>query len=225
MRTPRVVIFNYGIRVQHELSTFFHNKGYETLILTESLTCPIYDKKANKTCAGPVLCCDIMVAVQDIEQRKSFDLFIRQFQIGCKLTPRNKAIITRPLVRDRFDQFTKLGVTIFGNPLDLGVFEAWVKDCENRMVLTQRLAARRRAIRYDSSKQVQFRWSGEGGDFYAQAVNVSRCGICLKTFNPLKQGQVLHFVDQNRADVEEGIVQWAKKLDDGSYLTGVTYCV
>jgi len=225
MRKPRVIIFNYSVRVQHELLFFFHNKGYETLIETESLTCPIYNKKADKTCAGPVLCCDIMVAVQDIEQRKSIDLFSRQFQIGCKLTSSNKAIITRSINRDRLDHITDQGITIFGNPPDFDGFEAWVKDCENRMVLRQRLAVMRRALRQDSSKRFQFRLSGDDSDVVAQAVNISRCGICLKISNPLQQGTVLHVVDQNRADAEEGVVQWAKKLEDGSYLAGVTFCV
>ena len=35
-------------------------------------------QKENKNMHGPVLCCDIIVAVQEIEQRKSFDLFSRR---------------------------------------------------------------------------------------------------------------------------------------------------
>lgn len=222
MRKPRVVIFNYSGRVQHELSTFFHNNGYETFIVTELVACPIYGKKENEACAGPVLCCDIMVAVQDVEQGKSVNLFSRQSRMGCKLTSRNKAIITRSLVRDRLDHITARGITIFVNPLDLGIFAAWVKDCESRMDLTQRLAVMRCANRHASCKYVQFRLSGEHVDIDAQTVNVSSCGICLKIFNPLKRGQVLHF---RQADTEEGIVQWAKKLKDGWYLAGVTFCV
>jgi hypothetical protein len=56
-------------------------------------------------------------------------------------------------------------------------------------------------------------------------VNVSSCGICLKISNPLKRGHALHVVGQSRADAEEGIVQWAKKLEDGRYLAGATFCV
>jgi hypothetical protein len=225
MRTPRAIIFNYSVHVQQELSMFFHNNGYDTFTATNSLTCPIYDKKDNKTCAGPLLCCDIMVAVQDIEQRKSFDLFNRQFQIGCKLIPRNKAIITHYPVHHRLNHITDQGITIFENPLDFGVFEAWVKDCESRIDLTQRLAVRRRAIRHDSSEHVQFRLPGEDVDFDAQAVNVSSCGICLKTSNSIKREQMLHFIGQRGADADEGIVQWAKKLEDGWYLAGVTFCL
>jgi len=225
VRKPRVIIFNDSGNIQRELTTFFHNNGYETFIATESVTCPIYDKKEDKSCAGPVLCCDVMVAGQDEEQRRSVDLFSWQFRIGCKLTSRNKAIITRSLVLDRFDHIIARGITIFENPLDFGAFEVWVKDSESRMDLTQRLAVMRRTNRHYFNKHVQFRLSGEDVDIDAQAVNVSSCGICLKVSNPLKRGQVLHIVDQIRADAEEGIVQWAKKLEDGWYLAGVTFCV
>jgi len=225
VRKPRVIIFNYSDQNQLELTTFFHNNGYDIFIATESVTCPIYGKKKNKTCPGPVLCSDIMVAVQDVEQRKSVDLFNRQFRIGCKLTSRNKTIITRSPLRDRLDHVNAGGITIFGNPLDFGVFEAWVKDCESRMDLTQRLAVMRRAKRHTSNQHVQFQLLGEYVDIVAQAVNVSSCGIRLKISRPLKRGQVLHFVNHSRADAEEGIVQWAKKLEDKSYLAGVTFCV
>jgi len=224
MRKPRVIIFNYSEYAQNELLTFFHNNGYENFIVTESITCPIYEKDENKICVSPVPCCDVMVAVQDIDQRKSVNLYNRQFRIGCKLTSRNKAIITRSLVRDRLDHITARGITVFENSLDFRVFEAWVKDCESRMDLTQRLAAMRGANRHASINHVQFRLHGEGVDIDAQEVNVSSCGICLKVSNPLKRGQVLHFADQSRADAEEGVVQWAKKLEDGWHLAGVTFC-
>ncbi len=226
MRKPRVVIFNNSLYTQYDLTTFFHNKGYETFTVRESVTCPIYDKKKNKTCDGPILCCDVMVAVQEIERRKNVDFFNRQFRIGCKLTPRNKAIITTSsLDRSRFNHIAAWGVTIFENPLDSGLFETWIKDCESRMDLMQRLAVLRRAIRHASSRHVQFRLLDEDVDIDAHAVNESSCGICLKTSNQLKRGQVLHFMDQTRREPEEGIVQWAKKLEGGGYITGVTFCV
>ena len=224
MRKPRVVIFNDNGYIQHELATFFNNSGYETFTVTESVTCPIYGKKESKSCAGPVLCCDIMVVVQDREQSKSVDLFSRQFRIGCKLTPCNKTIITRSSVNDSFDHSGARGITIFESPLDFGVFEAWVKDCESRIDLTQRLAFMRRSSRHDCSRHVLLRLPGEDVDIVAQTVNESSCGICLKISNLLKRGQVLNYVGQRQVDSEDGIVQWAKKLKDGC-LAGVTFCV
>jgi hypothetical protein len=225
MRKPRVVIFNDNGYMQHELTTFFNGNGYEPFFVKESLTCPIYGKEEGKSCAGPVLCCDIMVAVQDIMRDRSVGLFSRQFRIGCKLTFLNKTIITRSPGRDGFDHVSALGITIFESPLDFGVFEAWVKDCESRMDLTQRLAFMRRAKRYDSRKHVLLRLPSEAVDIIAQTVNESSYGICLKISNLLKRGQVLYYMGKGKAEAEECIVQWAEKLEDGSYLAGVTFCV
>jgi hypothetical protein len=222
MRKPRVIIFNYSGRVQHELSTFFSHNGYEACVVTESETCPIYGERENTTCPGPVLCGDVMVAVQDTDPGKSVDLFDRQFRIGCKLTSRNKTIIAHALSREGFDQISARGITLFGNPLDFGVFEAWIKDCESRMDMMQRLAVMRRTNRHPSGNRVQLRVPGEDTDIDAQAVNVSGCGICLNISHPLKGGEVLHF---RRAGAEEGIVRWTKKLEEGRYLAGVTFCV
>jgi hypothetical protein len=222
VRKPRVIIFNYSGRVQHELSTFLSHNGYEACVVTVSETCPIYDERENTTCPGPVLCCDVMVAVQERAPEKSVDLFDRQLSIGCKLTSRNKTIITHSLSREGFDHFTARGITLFGNPLDFGVFEAWIKDCESRMDMMQRLAVKRRTSRHPSGKHVQLRVPGEDIDINAQAVNVSGCGICLEIPHRLKVGEVLLF---KRASAEEGIVRWTKKLEKGRYLAGVTFCV
>jgi hypothetical protein len=222
VRKPRVIIFNNSGRVQHELSTFFSNNGYEACVVTKSETCPIYGQREDTTCPGPVLCCDVMVAVQDRDPEKSVDLFERQLRIGCKVTSHNKTIITHSLARERFDQITARGITIFVNPIDFGVFKDWIKKCESRMDMMQRLAVMRRANRHPSSKHVQLRVPSEDIDIEAHAVNVSGCGICLEISHPLKRGKVLHF---KRASAEEGIVQWTKKLEEGRYLAGVTFCV
>jgi hypothetical protein len=225
VRKPKVIIFNFSGSVQHELSTFFSTLGYEVCVATESVTCPIYDEKENTTCPGPVICCDVMAAVQETGQKKSIDLFNKHLQLGCKLTSHNKTIITHSLVRDGLDLATVHGLTVFGNPPDFGAFEAWIKDCENRMDLTKRLAVKRRANRHACDRHVRIQSPDEAVDNVAQAVNVSGCGICLKTSTVLMPGQLLYLADMRGAESEEGRVQWSKKIEDGLRLAGVTLCV
>jgi hypothetical protein len=222
MRKPRAIIFNYSGRVQHELMNFFSHRGYEALVVTGSKVCPVYDVRENATCPGPVLCCDVIVAVQERDTGNGVDLFNRQLRIGCKLTSRNKTIVAHSPAPDRVAQITARGLTLFDNPLDFGLFEAWMKECECRMDLMQRLAVMRRTNRHPSGKDIKIRVPGEDRNIDAQAVNVSGCGICLKLSHPLDRGEVLQF---RRAGAEEGIVQWTKKLEEGQYLAGVTFCV
>lgn len=228
MRKPRVVIFNYnnGCFV-NDLTAFFRNRGYELFVLAEykNVTCPIYGMQENKTCAFPLPCCDIMVVAQDGERLKGVDLFNRQSQLGCKLTPVNKSIISLSFVRDKLDDIVYKGTTVFTNPLDFHEFEAWVKDCEGRIDLSQRLVAIRREDRYACSMPVQLRLRGEDADVSAQAVNASNCGLCLRISEPIERGRVIQFRTKDSGDVNEGMVQWVKKLEDGWYLSGVTLCV
>jgi hypothetical protein len=225
MRIPRVVIFNFSSSVQHDLYNYFSSIDYDVRIASESVTCPIYDEKENTACPGPVLCCDVMAAVQTTGQKKSIDLFNKHLKLGCKLTSHNKTIITHSLIHDGLDQDTARGLTVFGNPLDFSAFAAWIKDCEIRMDLTKRLAVKRRANRLACDRHVRIQLPDEDVDLVAQAVNVSGCGICLKTSMVLLPGQLLYIADMRGADSEEGRVQWSKKLEDGLHLTGVTLCV
>jgi hypothetical protein len=227
MRKPRVVIFNYSGSSVYDLMTLFRNRGYDIFVVTEyvNVICPICGIQENKTCACPLPCCDVMVVSKDGERIKGVDLFNRQSQLGCKLTPVNKAIIKSSFVRDKLDDIIYKDTNIFVNPLNLHEFETWVKDCEGRIDLSQRLAVIRREDRYACRIPIQLRLMGEDVYISAQAVNASTCGICLRISRPIERGREIQFSFQNSGDVDEGIVQWVKKLENGRYLIGVTLCV
>jgi hypothetical protein len=227
MRNPRAIIFNFTERVFPDLMTFFHRKGYEVLVFTKDVACPlhVHDRQEQKTCSLPVPCSDIMVGIQDIAQTTDFDLFTRQSQQECKVALRNKVIITHSVADGPLNNIKDHSMTVFGNPLDFNALEAWVKDCEARMNLSQRLAAMRRANRHVDNRQVLYLLSGEDAAITAKAVNVSACGMCLKIQIPINSGRKLRIASQGQSETEDGRVQWVKKLEDGWYLIGVTFCV
>ncbi len=227
MRKPRVVIFNYSGSTVNDLSAFFRNRGYDIFVLAEHINviCPVHDRQGDKDCAFPVRCCDVMVVAEDGGRPKGVDLFSRQFQLGCKLTPINKAIIGSNFVREMSDDIAYRGTTGFASPLDIYEFEAWVKDCEGRIDLSQRLVAIRHEDRHACNIPILLRLRGEDADVSAQAVDTSYCGMCLRISKPIERGRKIQFKSQNSGDVNEGIVQWMKKLEDGGYLSGVTLCV
>ena len=226
MRNPRVVVFHHVAQTCQDITAFFHSKGYETFVLTKAIVCPIYirGEQEQKKCLS-VPCSDIMIVAQDSAQTMGVDLFTRQLQRGCKLAPRNRAIITQPLVGVTPNNLTGQGVAIFKNPLDFSLFETWVQDCESRMDLSQRLAVKRREKREANSKRVHFRFHDEDTDTSAYAVDTSNCGICLRTSSPLKRGQLLRFASWRVSDAEEGMVRWVKTIDERQHLAGVTFCL
>ena len=224
MRKPRVVIFNYRGGFVHELAAFFLDRGYEVFTLEEyvNVICPIRCMQ-EMACVYPVPCCDVMVAAEDGGRNKGVDLFDNQSRLGCKLIPLNKAIIGSSFAPDALDD--AVYKVVFANPLDFHELEAWVKDCEGRIDRSQRIVAIRHEARQACSIPIQLRLRGEDSDVSAQAVDTSHCGICLRISKPVERGREIRYRATNSEDVNEGVVQWVKKLEDGWYLSGVTLCV
>jgi len=227
MRKPRVIVCSFTGRVLSDLMALFRRKGYEIFVLTKSAPCPfhVHDRHNQVTCSVPVPCSDITVVVQDIEQPMSFDTFTRQFPHGCKLTLSNTAIITRTAHHAPFDNHTVRDMTIFGYPFEAGAFEVWLQGCENRMNLSQRLAVIRRARRYSYGRRELCLLHGIHEAITAEEVNISNMGICLKTQMLIRSGRVIRITGPAYFDAEEGVVRWMKKIDEGWYISGVTFCI
>jgi hypothetical protein len=229
VRTPRVVIFDLSGQNSRALTSFFHRKNYETFVFEKAMVCPIdAHSAAQKTCSFPVPCSDIMVVVtQDAEWTTGVDLLTRQLQRACKVTPLNKAIITHVPAHDALANLPGQGMTIFGNPLDFGLFEVWVTECESRLDLSRQFPVRRREKREPCSRRVWLRVNDEVADISAHAVNESNCGLCIRTAYRLTQGQLLSTTGDGMgmSNAEIGIVRWIKTVDENKILAGLTYCV
>jgi hypothetical protein len=227
MRNPKVIICNFTKRVFPDLMTFFHRKGYEIFVLTDSAACPldVHKEQEQNPCSIPVPCSDMTVVLQDIVQTTDFDLFAGRFPRGCKLTPSNTAIITRSLPDIAFNNSTDRDMAIFGYPLEFSAFEVWTRACEARMNLTLRLAVKRYSKRTAVNRHVLCLLSDINAAVTAQMVNVSNYGICLKMPIPIKSGMRVRIVSKKQSATEDGIVQWVKKNEDGSFLSGVTFWI
>ncbi len=224
MRKPRVYVFNYSGRIQKDLIDFFHKDDYEVSVLKEYENSTIYCEQ-DKHCDYPLYCCDIMLVVEDDERRKGSELIKKQFQLGCKLTHLNKAVIAGCSDREELVDIVDQNITLFSDPLDYIALGEWVKDCEQRMNLAQRLPVIRREVRHASNLPVQVRLPNEDSDVSAQAVDISNCGICLRTSRPMRQGQEIIIRSGRSPNAEVGIVRWVEKIDEGWYHSGVTLCV
>jgi hypothetical protein len=227
MRKPKVVIFNYNSSFVNDLVTFFRNRGYEQSVVSKPVNalCPMYGNRQHGACIYPVPCCDIMVVAEESEHVKGVDLLSRQSELGCKLIAINKAVIRKSLTHDRWDETAYKGITVFTNPRDFHGLEPWVKECEGRTDLLQRIVVMRREERHACSIPVRFRQRGDDADGFAVAVNKGHCGVCLRISKPIERGREIQYRIQSSGDVNDGVVQWVKEIEDGWYLSGVTLCV
>jgi hypothetical protein len=224
MRKPKVYVFNYSGLMQSDLVEYFRKDDYEISVLKEHENSTIYCEQ-DKRCDYPLYCCDIMLIVEDDERRKGSKLIQKQLQLGCKLTHLNKAVITASSDREKLADLADQNITLFANPLDYIALGAWVRDCEKRMNLAQRLPVIRREVRHACNFSVQVRLPGEDADISAQAVDTSNCGMCLRTSRPMKQGQEIIIRSGRSNNAEVGIVRWVERIDEGWYHSGVTFCV
>ncbi len=210
MRKPKVYVFNYSGRMQNDLVQYFLKGDYEISVLKEYENSTIYCEQ-DKRCDYPLYCCDIMLVVEDDERKKGSKLINKQFQLGCKLTHLNKAVITGCSDHEELVDLADQNITLFADPLDYIALGAWVKDCEKRMNLAQRLPIIRREFRHACNLPVQVRLPGEDSDISAQAVDTSNCGMCLRTSRPMKQGQEIIIRSGRSENAEVGIVRWVEK--------------
>ncbi len=206
------------------MKLFFDAKGYETMVVMEPLFCPVYDKDGNDPCPSSRFCCDILI-VDDGPRMDGVRLLTAQFSHGCKLTSRNKAMISGMLTDDQRDAVKAMGMAIFCNPLDFRELESWVHDCQKRMDLTKPLAGKRTAPRQTCNIEVRYRALNDDAGYHARALNISRCGICIKTPHRLKHRQVIHLWSAEPCISEDAEVRWMQKSGDGMYLAGLTFCV
>lgn len=225
MRKRRAIIFDDGPRAQATWKPLFDARGYKTIIVRRPVTCPVYGKDGKSPCPGRRVCSDIIIIADNMPTMNGMKLLTAQSRNGCPLTPRNKAIISRVLPADQRVQLKAMGAAFFRKPLDLGELEAWVEGCETRMDLAHPLAVKRGAKRQDCCMDIRYRSVADDTEGCATALNVSSCGICLKSLHRLKPKQVLHLWSQDPGFSEEALVRWVMKADDGTYLAGLTFCV
>jgi hypothetical protein len=221
MRKPRVVIFYDGAETKKALKKLFDARGYERMVFAEAEFCPFY----SPISAGGRVCCDIVVVSEKKEHKNAHHTFIAQLSCDCRLKPRNRAIITKTSGRE--DAGKAMEAKVFHNPLDIIEFESWVSSSETGMDLSIPLAIRRKALRRTCSpeRKIRYRVLKSYEVFQAHALNETSCGICIRTPHALQPGQVIHLWSGEPALSEDAEVRWVQNAADGTYLTGLTFCV
>jgi hypothetical protein len=223
MRKRRAIIFRNEPPAKSALKRFFEARVYETLIFREPVICPVYGN--GKDCKGPYACSDIMITSHTMPKMSGVDLFIEQQRRGCKLDPRNKAIIAGSLSEGHRAVLIAWGSAIFQKPLDLSELEKWVNECETRMDLTRPIAIRRREERQPSRHEVLSVFLAGRDIGRVTVVNKSNCGICFKTPHRLLPNQVITIQAHSSASSEEALVRWVRAAGDGIFVVGLSFCI
>jgi DNA-binding response OmpR family regulator len=201
----------------------FSAMQYDVVTYSEPTFCPLYTKSAN-ACTKDHPCADLMITDFLLPRMNGLDLIAEQAAHDCKVTPRNKAVMSARLDEDQIRSIAELGSAYLEKPVELDDLAAWVSVCEKRINTAQPLANRRDAMRYSDDRKIRCLIGKDDLIMNADAINVSDSGLCLRLPANLEKGQIVRFVKDPILSSQYAIVRWVSTQGNGVYLAGLRYC-
>jgi CheY-like chemotaxis protein len=219
LRRPRAVVFDDDIVVVALLKTYLLLRGYDVLTYREPRVCPIYEDDPQCNVTYP--CADIMLVDFSMPRMNGIELLKAQSARKCKLTSKNKALITG--YSDLLSQsiIDDLSCAFFEKPLNFNQLAAWFDECEKRVDLSLPLGVKRKEKRVPSETPITYTAPPRPDILNGVAINMSTSGLCLKINAPLMKEQTVTIVSHRSHPPRSAAVKWLKEIGDGSYVAGL----
>jgi CheY-like chemotaxis protein len=110
MRKRRAIVFDDEPVVLLVPKDFLETRGYEVLAFSEPVICPVYGDTAGCTNKAP--CGDIILADYGMPTMTGVELFQAYARNGCKLTLKNKALLTGYMDVRKMQDIRELGNSV-----------------------------------------------------------------------------------------------------------------
>ncbi|HEY6010860.1 MAG TPA: response regulator [Nitrospirota bacterium] len=221
MRKRRVIVYDDEAIIARMFKMYFSSLDYEVLAYSEPrVACPV-SGSSSAVCNKKSACADVVIADFQMPGMNGLQLLEMQQQNGCKLTIRNKAIVSAYLENAQQQRIEQLGCAFFHKPVDFSEFSVWLSECEQRIDLSQPLASRRKADRISDDRQIMYRADENGEILKGTAVDISDSGLRLRLSSPLATGQIIHIDTELPNACRQGVVIWTLHAGDGTHLAGL----
>jgi CheY-like chemotaxis protein len=222
MRKRRAVVIDDDENISLLFKHFLSGLDYEVMAYTEPVVCPVYTGAGS--CARQEPCADLIITDYQMPNMTGLELLQAQAERGCKLTPRNKALLSGYIDAEKVEAIQRLGCSYFEKPVSLRKLEGWIKECEYRIDLKHPLGDRRKEQRRLAAAPLPYRVRRADSVVECSAVNVSSDGFCLKLPLPAQPQEILHISSPEPTPARAAIVRWVSRVDDGSFLAGLSFC-
>ena len=139
MRKPRAIICDDDHQILELFRSILEQRGYEVLTAETPVTCAFYSDHAD-SCPQHDRCTDILITDNSMPGMTGLELLEIQHRRGCKLTSRNKALMTGSADPEMKDKAADMGCRVFFKPPDFSALLTWLQECEERFELSEPLA-------------------------------------------------------------------------------------
>lgn len=222
MRKKRAIIYDDDIVILNVMSMFFELRDYEVIACREPVPCPVYIERGRCTNAAP--CGDIILTDDQLPRMSGSQLLDAQMRSGCKLTSKNKAIMSAVFDSRSLAAVKRLGCRYFRKPVEFVDLEHWVAECEQRIDFSVTLGFRRREERSDCLHDVLLRGETAKKDAEGTIVNQSPSGLCVSVDCLPSLYEVVTLQTDVPLTTRSAMVRWARGTGDGKYLVGLSSC-
>jgi len=215
-------VYDDDLVILNVLRMFFELRDYDVITCREPVRCPVYDDLSLCSHLSP--CADVMLTDYLMPEMTGLDPLRSQQQLGCRLSMRNKAIVSGYLDDDAVKEVTRLGCAYFLKPVEFETLEAWLRECESRMDLTVPLGFKRKEPRAGCCTEAVY-WDEHRAQMRSgEVVNRSDSGLCLRVQQPPDRWQMVTLMSSLPLASNRLIVRWMEQELDGRYIVGMSCC-
>ena len=140
MRKPRAIICDDDHQILDLFRNILEKMGYEVLTADTPVTCPFYSAHVD-SCPQHHRCADVLITDYSMPCMTGLELLEIQHRRGCKLTSKNKALMTGNEDSELRKRAAELGCRVFSKPLSISTLIEWLQECEKRFNLSEPLAS------------------------------------------------------------------------------------
>jgi len=220
MRKKKALIFAKNPLTLDHLEKILLLRGYDVLAFRNPIVCPIYNTRPE-TCKNLRPCADVLITDSDIPNIDGVNLLLKQYERGCQMDIRNKAVIADhvPLIDKRLIDY--VGFKHLKKPFDLTEISKWLDECEQRIDLDKMVGVMRRHDRRLADIRIVYEVQSSEKTYEGIVTNISNGGLCLTTDTPITTKDHILVRTPLPNFCRKAMVRWVKETNAVSFAAGL----